>query len=441
MSRANAFTSNVYELLVNEEDARACADIPERACTEVPRNFVIMLLTHFLTKVGDAIASPKTVLSWMMASVAAPTVLVGLLVPIRESGSLIPQLLIGGWVRRLALRKWVWVAGAVAQAVAVAAMAVVVILLEGAPAGWALLGLLTMFSLARGLSSVASKDVLGKTVPKRRRGQLMGWSASAAGLVTLGIGTVLLMPGLQASGDGVFALLLLGAAGLWLCAAFTYAMIEEFPGETDGGRNGVLEAFARLSLLVEDRAFRRFVITRSLLLCSALSAPFYVLLARERIGSGSYLLGMFVLAAGLAGLVAAPAWGRLADRSSRRVMILAGTLSAAIGLVVFVSDAMLPSLLASAWFMPLAYFTLSIAHGGVRVGRKTYVVDLADGNRRTDYVTVSNTVIGVVLLLAGSLGALSSLLSTAGVILVFSLLGFAGAMLAVILPEVQHVDA
>ncbi len=376
-----------------------------------------------------------------MASVQAPTVLIGFLVPVRESGSLIPQLLIGGWVRSLAVRKWVWVVGAVIQAVAVTGMALVAILLQGRIAGWVLIGLLVLFSLARGLSSVASKDVLGKTVPKRRRGQLTGWSASAAGLVTLGIGAVLLLPGLQASGSEMFALLLLGAAALWLFAALTYAMIEEFPGETDGGRNGIVAALARLSLLVEDAAFRRFVVARSLLLCSALSAPFYVLLARENVGGGSYLLGMFVVAGGLAGLLAAPAWGRYADQSSRRVMIFAGMLSAAIGLVVFVSATVLPSLLGNAWFMPVAYFTLSVAHGGVRVGRKTYVVDLADGNRRTDYVTVSNTIIGVVLLLAGALGALSSVLSTAGVILVFSTMGLAGAALAVSLPEVQHFEA
>lgn len=43
------------------------------------------------------------------------------------------------------------------------------------------------------MASVASKDVLGKTVPKTRRGQVNGWSASAAGLVTIGVGALLLM--------------------------------------------------------------------------------------------------------------------------------------------------------------------------------------------------------------------------------------------------------
>ncbi len=437
MPRADTLTTSIYELLVNEEDARACADIPERACRETPRNFVLILITHFLTKVGDAISSPKTVLSWVLASVQAPPFLVGFLVPVRESGSLIPQLFIGGWVRRLALRKHVWVAGAVCQAVAIAGMALVIITLEGAAAGWSLIGLLTLFSLARGLSSVASKDVLGKTVPKRRRGQLTGWSASAAGLVILGVGAFLLMPGIQEPDNATFAILLAAAAALWILAAAIFGLIEEYPGETDGGKNGFVDALRRVSLLVEDQPFRRFVIARSLLLCSALSAPYYVLLTRENVGSQSFLLGLFVIAGGLAQLISAPLWGQFSDRSSRRVMATAGALSAAVGVVVFFTASVLPDVLAHVAFLPLAYFALSVAHSGVRVGRKTYVVDLAGGNRRTDYVTVSNSVIGVVLLIAGTTGALTSLIGTAGVILVLSSMGFAGATLSIGLPEVQ----
>ena len=52
-----------------------------------------------------------------------------------------------------------------------------------------------------------------------------------------------------------------------------------------------------------------------------------------------------------------------------------------------------PGIAGSIWFLPLAYFVLSIAHSGVRVGRKTYVVNLATGNKRTDYVAISNTTI------------------------------------------------
>ena len=89
----------------------------------------------------------------------------------------------------------------------------------------------------------------------------------------------------------------------------------------------------------------------------------------------------------------------------------------------------------SVWFLPLAYFVLSVAHNGVRVGRKTYVVNLASGNRRTDYVAISNTVIGVLLLFIGSVGALVPTIGSDGVIGLLALMGLAGAALATTLPE------
>ena len=431
-----ALTDDLYEKLTNEEDARLCRDIDERSCRESPRNFSYLLATYFFTKLGDAIASPKTTLAWLTTAVGAPAAVLGLLVPIREAGSLVPQLFIGGFIRRLSIRKWVWVAGSAAQAMCIVGIGIVAFRLQGAAAGAAILALIACFSLARGFCSVSSKDVLGKTIPKKVRGRLTGWSASAAGIVTIGIGFVLMAPLAQTDETGLIGALLIGAGLLWIVAAAVFSLVREYPGETGGGRS-VIEALGSLSLLVTDRPFRRFVITRALLMCSALSAPFYVALAQQYRGSAATVLGSFVAAAGLASLLSAPIWGRFADQSSRKVMIAAALLTSGIGLLTFGVASRVPNLGQTAWFLPVVYFVLSVAHSGVRVGRKTYIVDFATGNKRTDYVAISNTVIGVLLLLAGSVGALAPVVGNAGIIALLALMGLAGALLALSLPETQ----
>ncbi|MDX1481193.1 MAG: MFS transporter, partial [Woeseiaceae bacterium] len=351
-----AFADAIYEKLTNEEDARLCSDISQDACRETPRSFVLLLSSYFFTKLGDALASPKTTLAWLTTVVGAPAWVLGFLVPIRESGSLIPQLFIGGFIRTLGYRKWVWVAGSIAQCLCIAGIGLVAFTLSGAAAGWAILGLITAFSLARGFCSVASKDVLGKTIPKARRGQLTGWSASAAGLVAVGLGAWLVF-GAASDFDHVsLGVLLVAAGSLWLAAAFVYATVPEHRGATDGGRN-LTEALGSLRLLVTDAPFRRFVTTRALLMCSALSAPFYVALAQQHLGSPPFLLGAFVAAAGIASLVSAPFWGRFADASSRTVMIAAAVVTASVGLVTFAADRFVPAVAEAAWFLPLAYFT------------------------------------------------------------------------------------
>jgi hypothetical protein len=431
-----ALSNNLYELLTDQEDARLCSDISEAACRDTPRSFTLILASYLLTKLGDAISNPKTTLAWLATSVGAPAFVLGMLVPIRESGSMLPQVFIGSVVRQMPIRKWVWSIGSCVQAACIAGLGVVALHLQGAAAGWAMLVLVTLFSLARAFCSVSAKDVLGKTIAKNKRGQLGGWSDSAAGALTVAVGVTLMLPfdGLQNS--AVIGALLVGTGALWLLAAAVYARVPEHPGETSGGRS-IFDSLRSLTLVLEDRRFRRFVITRALLMCSALSAPFYVALAQANIGSPAYLLGAFVAASGIASLVSAPVWGRFADRSSKWVMIVAAIVTAGIGLATFGVNRAAPGIAATPWYLPLAYFLLMVAHSGVRVGRKTYVVNLATGNQRTDYVAVSNTLIGLLLLVVGSIGAAADAIGNDGVLGLLALMGLAGAMLGTTLPDVE----
>jgi len=428
-------TNNIYELLTDEYDGRLCEEIGEDACRETPRSFVLILCSLLLTKLGDAIASPKTTLAWLATAVGAPAFVLGYLVPIRESGSMVPQLFIGGIIRRLPVRKWVWVLGSVLQGLCIAGLAVVALALEGTVAGWAMLGLVAAFSLSRSLSSIAYKDVLGKTVPKPRRGQLSGWAASGAGLLSIVVGLAVGAVSATALDAPVIAILLAGAAVLWWLAAGLFSGVEETPGETGGGRS-LLDALGSLRLLLDDRDFRHFVIARALLMCSALSAPFYVALSQGSDNGGLAALGGFVVASGVASLVSGPFWGRFADRSSRLVMTSAALVTSCIGLAVFAVGELAPALVRGWWFLPMAYLVLSVAHQGVRVGRSTYVVNLGEGNRRTDYVAISNTVIGVLLLVVGSVGVLTPWLGNAGVIALLASMGLVGAVVSFRMPEV-----
>jgi MFS family permease len=359
-----------------------------------------------------------------------------MLVPIRESGSLVPQVLIAGWVRRQAKRKWIWVAGSFVQAACVAGMGAAALWLEAITAGALIVALLAVFSLARSFCSIASKDVLGKTVPPKRRGRLTGWSASGAGLVAILVGLALLLPSTRFDDPRAYGGLLIAAGLLWITGGLVFSRISEDAGETSTERASLVNNLQRLSLLASDRHFRRFVVARAMLLCTALSAPYYVLIARSLIGDPPWLLGLFIIAGGLASLLSAPIWGRFADRSSRLVMSTAGLTSGIIGIAVFGVLEFAPTLADNRAFMPLAFFVVSIAHDGVRVGRKTYVVDLAEGNQRTEYVAVSNTVIGVILLIAGLSGTLSSVVNLSGVVLLLSVVGIVGAWISARLKEV-----
>ncbi|HSH40600.1 MAG TPA: MFS transporter [Arenicellales bacterium] len=427
-----------YGYVANEEDARVCKDIPDEACRVVPENFFRHLGTNVLTRLGDAVVNPKTVLAWLVPLLQAPEFILSLLVPIRESGSLLPQLLIAQQVRRLQVRKWSWVVGALGQAFSVLAMAAVVFFLSGWTAGLALLLLLTTFSLSRGICSVAAKDVIGKTVPKTRRGRLNGLSSTVSGLLVIGLGLGLSIVQEQSS-LRILGLIMLAAGLIWLAGAALYATIDEHPGETGGGGNAWETAMEQLSLLRTDAAFRRFVLVRTLFIATALTSPFIVLLTQQRLPEeGLTMLGLFVLASGVGDSISATVWGVQADRSSRRVMIKAGTGAAVIGIVVALSEWLDAGVADTLWFYTVLYFLLTVCHSGMRVGRKTYLVDMAGGNKRTDYVAVSNTVIGIALLVAGLISAGLAAISVPFAVFALALMALAGTAICLRLPEVQE---
>jgi len=418
-------SEHIYTLLVEEEDVRVCRDIPEEACDEQPQSFVRQLLAQTCTKIGDALTSSRLVLAWMLSSLGSPAILISLLVPLRESLSLLPQLFIAQWIREHALRKWFWVAGSVAQSATLIAMIPALILLPGETASLFIVLLLAVFSLARGVCSVAAKDVLGKTISKSRRGRLTGLAASAAGFVTLSVAALLWFIPDKASTAGadvvLFALLLGSAALLWICAAVVYAGIPEVPGATEGGGNAVSEAIKSLGILYSDREFLRFVLARMLLVSTAFAIPYMVVLIQRSGDSGMGGLAGLLFAEGAAGLVSGSFWGRWSDRASHHVMAVAAALSGLVIAAVIASYYLAPQWLDQLLPTALLIFAAAVAHQGARVGRKTYLVDLATAETRSSYTAVSNTVLGVFLLCGSGLGVIDAVYGTAMVL--FLLLG------------------
>lgn len=428
-------STTLYERLSNEEDVRACSGISDSACREVPGNFFRILIAQLCTKLADSFSSSKVVLPWLLTSAGAPAFFTALLVPIRESGSLIPQLVLGGIVRQFQYRKQFYVVGSLLQGAAVALMALSALHLNGAQFGWTIIALLIIFSLSRGLCSIASKDVLGKTVPKARRGRLGGLSASLSGTITLLVtGSMLAY---QDTSMNFMVVLLAIACFCWLFAAISFGSIVEYAGATEGAENGFKVALNNLNLLRNDVQFQRFMAVRALLMSSGLAAPFIVLLATPHTNFGGVLL--FVILTGVANLVSGMFWGLLADRSSRYVLLLTAALSIGIFVITAIFQiAIEPSVssVAITFVYLLLYFLLAITHQGVRLGRKTYLIDMAEGNQRTDYVSVSNTVIGLLLLVYGLISALVAHWNMTAVLGLFSISSAAALLMALKLKEV-----
>ena len=397
-------------------------------------NYSLLLSVLVLTKLGDLLVSPKIVLTWLLGAVGAPVGLAAMLVPIRESGSMLPQVLLGSWLRRWSLRKPFWVLGSVGQGACVMAMAASAWWLEGARAGWAIVGALVAFSLFRALCSITVKDVQGKVVPRDRRGRLSGSATAVAGLMTALL-SLWLFTGQDSAGRHFYMGLLMVAALLWWNAAVLFARIDEPAGEVEKARGAGQTLRAPFSLLRHDGHFRDFVLARALLMSSALAAPFLVMVL-QRSDDSSSGLGALLLAASLASSLSAWIWGLMADASSRQVMIRGGALAGLSCVLCLLLLVWSPAWQGGA--VAVLYFMLSVGHAGVRIGRSTYVINMATGNRRTDYVSLSNTLMGMVLLAVGVGLALLSSWSIDAALIVLAGMAALGVWRTCSLPEVEQ---
>ncbi len=415
--------------------------VGEAADPVVSANGLRQVAATSLQSAGDQVVAAKTVLPWLLAALGAPAGFVGLLVPVRESGSMLPQAALAPWVTGQRRRTRVWVLGAAGQAAATAGLAATAAWASGVLAGVLVVASLGVFSLARSLCSLAGKDVLGRTVPKGQRGRVNGIATVASGVVALSLGLALRLLGGDV-GPGLLATLLVAAALAWVLALAVYTRVRE-PDEdpevgaegSDAGSDGGWAGPA-WRLVRDDAAFRRFVLVRGLLLVSALAPPFLVSASADSGDAPLSGLGSFVVAAGLASVLGGRVSGAAADRSSRTLMAV----GAAVASVVVLAVAGLLALgggTAPGWVLATAFFVVSLVHVGVRVGRKTYVVDMAAGDRRTEYVAVANTAMGVLLLVVGAATAGLAVLGVTVALTFLGGLGLVGVLAARTLPEVS----
>ncbi|WP_421713094.1 MFS transporter [Alteromonas abrolhosensis] len=370
-----------------------------------------------LNKLADLLISAKTTLTALLVSVGAPVWMIGWLVPIRESGALLPQVLISICLRKHAQRHIVWRIGMITQVFSVVGMLLSVILFSGFIAGILVLASLVLLSLGRSACSLTVKDMEADVAKKGERGNLIGVASTVSGVVTLVIAIPLVIY------DGALTSNILLVV---LCAsmlAFILTLICVWPIKT---RVEVEDSPQNTFSINFDTTIYKFIFVRGLFVHSALVAPYFMI---ERNGDVKELLPIYIGAEATAALLSSIIWGKIADKSAKLTLRLSGLLAlgACVGLLFWQTSSIVTS--------ALLFFVLSVAHAGVRTGRKTYSLDVKEGHDRTELVGFSNTAIGIILLAFGALyAALAPALSFSVVYIMAGMLLLAVAT-TVILPD------
>ncbi len=373
--------------------------------------FILLLAISSLTKLADLLVSPKTTLPYILTASGAPPWLISLLVPIKESGSLIPQWMLKKHLsHRFNNRTQLWRIGAIVQGIGIAILVVSLLFLTHHYLAYSVLMVLVLISFGRAICSLTMKDIQAETIEKGRRGKLVGLSSSLSGLLTLISALTFLLTGQALTETLSYWLLIIGSVCFGIAFLLSIPLRVHF--ETGASQKGRYNDFFRL--VKTETNLRHLIISRVLLLHSALIIPFIV---ASSAGQASSKLPYFIALSAFASLISSYLWGVMADRGALPTLRTASLVCLFAALAFgfdFRANVPIP------YLDLVLFFVLTLGHAGIRTGRKTYLLDITERENRAGYVAAANTVVGICLLSLGGIYAILYQFIERGIIFLMS---------------------
>nr|WP_136249529.1 MFS transporter [Ningiella ruwaisensis] len=339
-------------------------------------------------KLSDLLLSAKTTLPTLMTGAGAPAWMAQLLVPIRESGALLPQMAFAYFLRNQSRRDLAWQLSMLLQFISGVLMIAFGLSLEGKTAGYAILASLTVMALARALSSLTTKDIQGKHIGKGDRGKLLGSASTFSSLISVTVAILALLGSDKLSSNQLIVIATIALSAKLVCMYLMRPLKTCVDTQARAVESG----------LYFDKALAKFVVVRSLFAHTALLAPLFVLTYQ---GDLVNILAYLIIAQAVANFLSAYIWGWLSDKSALWCMRLGAIIAIIASLVLLILPNTTPALRENIYFVVGLFFVLGIGHQGVRTGRKIYGVDIADEQHRTEFIATSNTLVGVAILVLG----------------------------------------
>ncbi|MFN8596093.1 MAG: MFS transporter [Anaerolineae bacterium] len=386
----------------------------------------------------------STVMPALVFQLTSSEPLVGLINTLWTGMWLLPQLPAGRWMADRPRKKPILLVTAVIARVPVLLFALALALNLDRMLLFALLTLMVlMFRGGDSVTAVAWFDSISKMLPPNIRGRILGWTQAIAFVLQFGV-SFLVTWGLSASAPAFpqnYALLF-GLAGLGLMVS-TCALLFfiEPPGDVSNNVSGQLNISAHARhILKNDRAFRQSSIARLLIGINALALPFYAVHAIKYLGLPEDLLGAFLAAQTIGGVVSALITGSISERYGARIVIRMTMLLAMIPPVLGILLNLIGPQGGGVLIVGnvLIFAAMGATDGSFLLGFLQYIIEIAPPVERTAYTGLANT-IGGLTVIASLLGGILLQATSYPVLFIAAVLGpVLGLLVAWGLPKVAH---
>lgn len=365
-------------------------------------NFTVNLVDVAFITLGISLVSRDTVLPVLVSTLTDSNLAVGLIAALYGLGIYLPQLFTANFTERLQYKKpFVMLVGSVGERLPYLLMGVAVWLFAAPAPNVALisvLGCLTLTGFAAGAATPAWYDLIAKVIPVQRRGV---WSGLGHG-----IGAVMAIFGAFLVGrildsysyPNNFALLFLLAFGATCISFIGLALNREPPSTTIKERVSTRSYFRQLpGVLHANVNYRRFFISRTIVLSGAMANSFFIIYGDQRFGLDGAMIGLLTATLVASQAVMSLVWGVVGDRMGHKVVLTSAAFLLAL--------AALSTLLApSQTWLVLSFAFLGASSSGDAVSGLNIILEFAAEEDRPTYIGLTNTLLAPAIVLAPILG-------------------------------------
>lgn len=261
--------------------------------------------------------------------------------------------------------------------------------------GWLLvavtLGLFFLLGIFTGTQRVAFQMLMAKVIPIARRGRLQGYrnltGGAIAALLSYWAGAYLIEQNVGGNGYATtfFVTFMLTSLGLLALQV----MMKEPDAVQVRDQVSLRERMRDLPALLSDRDYRWFIVAQGFAIAGRVGAPFYVLVAAERLGMDGRTIGLLSLAFLGADTVSNLVWGNMGDRFGFRATFIAAV-------ILWIGGIATLLLAEQPWVIVASFCVLGAAASGYQMASTTMVLEFGAREDTAMRLALSTTVEGTI---------------------------------------------
>jgi MFS family permease len=399
-------------------------------------NFIMGLIHGIFFAGGMAFSSPTAILPVFLNSLTNSKTVVGLFSTVMGSGSFLPQLFVASRIRGREHKKPVLIFAIVVRMLCWGALGILTYF-YGAdnPGGvlFSLFFLLTLFSFMGGVAVIPFMDIFGGTIPSNLRGRFFGHRQLWGGLLAVGAGFVVrhILGSQDISFPKNYALLFLLSFIFIGISYIALGSVKE-PVYKTSTQDMSFVYFLReaFGILKKNKNYRRFIILRILAGGGGLALPFYVLYAKDTLNVDLGMVGVFVSAQMLGGILSNILWAHLSDFIGNRRVI---QICIFLRLLIPITALLIPGEFSYVYI--LVFILIGCVTSAEVIGPTNFLLDIAPDDMRPTFVSLTGTLTAPIMFFPLIGGLLLRYISYKSVFFLAAVLVAGGLVLSYFLEE------